>query len=174
MGKPVIFTVDDDPEVLRAIERDLRTKYGNLYRIMRADAGAKALDALKQLKLRNETVALFLADQRMPQMNGVEYLEEAMKLFPEAKRALLTAYADTDAAIRAINSVRIDYYLLKPWDPPEECLYPILDDLLDDWQATYRPAFEGIRVVGHRWSPDSHTVKKFLASNQIPYQWMDV
>jgi thioredoxin reductase (NADPH) len=124
--------------------------------------------------LRNETVALFLADQRMPQMSGVEFLEEAMQLYPDAKRALLTAYADTDAAIRAINSVRIDYYLLKPWDPPEECLYPVLDDLLDDWQATYRPGFEGIRVVGHRWSPESHTVKNFLARNQVPYQWLDV
>jgi thioredoxin reductase (NADPH) len=174
VGKPVIFSVDDDPEVLRAIERDLRTKYGSQYRIMRADAGAAALDALKQLRVRNETVALFLADQRMPQMSGVEFLEEAMKLYPEAKRALLTAYADTDAAIRAINSVRIDYYLLKPWDPPEECLYPVLDDLLDDWQATYRPGFEGIRVVGHRWSPESHTVKNFLARNQVPYQWLDV
>jgi thioredoxin reductase (NADPH) len=174
VGKPVIFSVDDDPEVLRAIERDLRTKYGSQYRIMRADAGATALDALKQLRLRNETVALFLADQRMPQMSGVEFLEEAMQLYPDAKRALLTAYADTDAAIRAINSVRIDYYLLKPWDPPEECLYPVLDDLLDDWQATYRPGFEGIRVVGHRWSPESHTVKNFLARNQVPYQWLDV
>jgi thioredoxin reductase (NADPH) len=174
VGKPVIFSVDDDPEVLRAIERDLRTKYGSQYRIMRADAGATALDALKQLRLRNETVALFLADQRMPQMSGVEFLEQAMQLYPDAKRALLTAYADTDAAIRAINSVRIDYYLLKPWDPPEECLYPVLDDLLDDWQATYRPGFEGIRVVGHRWSPESHTVKNFLARNQVPYQWLDV
>lgn len=174
MGKPVIFSVDDDPEVLRAIERDLRTKYGSQYRIMRADAGATALDALNQLKIRNESVALFLADQRMPQMSGVEFLEQAMQLYPDAKRALLTAYADTDAAIRAINRVRIDYYLLKPWDPPEECLYPVLDDLLDDWQATYRPGFEGIRVVGHRWSPESHTVKNFLARNQVPYQWLDV
>jgi thioredoxin reductase (NADPH) len=174
VGKPVIFSVDDDPEVLRAIERDLRTKYGSQYRIMRADAGATALDALNQLKIRNESVALFLADQRMPQMSGVEFLEQAMQLYPDAKRALLTAYADTDAAIRAINRVRIDYYLLKPWDPPEECLYPVLDDLLDDWQATYRPGFEGIRVVGHRWSPESHTVKNFLARNQVPYQWLDV
>lgn len=124
---------------------------------------------IEQLKLRNESVALFLVDQRMPQMNGVEFLEQALPLFPTAKRALLTAYADTDAAIRAINTVQIDYYLLKPWDPPEERLYPVLDDLLDDWQATFRPPFEGIRVIGNRWSPQSHNVKDFLARNQVPY-----
>jgi thioredoxin reductase (NADPH) len=174
MAKPAIFTVDDDPEVLQAVARDLRHQYGDRFRIIRADSGATALDALQQLKLRNEPVALFLVDQRMPQMSGVEFLEQALAIYPETKRALLTAYADTDAAIRAINSTRIDYYLLKPWDPPEERLYPVLDDLLDDWLATFRPPFEGIRVVGNRWSPCSHQVKDFLARNQIPYQWLDI
>jgi len=173
MAKPVIFTVDDDPEVLRAIERDLRKHFGQDYRIVRAESGPSALDALKQLMLRNEPVALLLSDQRMPGMNGVEFLEEARKLFPEAKRALLTAYADTDAAIKAINAVRIDYYLLKPWDPPEEKLYPVLQDMLDDWQAGFRPKFEGVRIISHRWSPQAHDLKDFLARNQIPYQWLD-
>jgi thioredoxin reductase (NADPH) len=174
MAKPVILTVDDDPEVLQAVARDLRQGYGDRYRIVRADSGASAIEALEQLKLRNDTVALFLADQRMPNMSGVEFLESAMNIFPEAKRALLTAYADTDAAIRAINTTRIDYYLMKPWDPPEERLYPVLNDLLDDWQATYHPPFEGIRVIGNRWSPHSHQVKDFLARNQVPYQWLDI
>ena len=174
MAKPVILTVDDDPDVLQAVSRDLRLRYGDRYRVMRADSGQTALDALQQLKLRNEFVALFLVDQRMPQMNGVEFLEQALTLYPTAKRALLTAYADTDAAIRAINSTQIDYYLLKPWDPPEERLYPVLDDLLDDWFASFRPPFEGIRVIGNRWSPLSHQVKDFLARNQIPYQWLDI
>lgn len=174
MAKPVILTVDDDPDVLQAVSRDLRLRYGDRFRVMRADSGQTALDALQQLKLRNEFVALFLVDQRMPQMNGVEFLEQALPLYPKAKRALLTAYADTDAAIRAINSTQIDYYLLKPWDPPDERLYPVLDDLLDDWLASFRPPFEGIRVVGNRWSPLSHQVKDFLARNQIPYQWLDI
>jgi thioredoxin reductase (NADPH) len=174
MAKPVILTVDDDPEVLQAVARDLRHQYGDRFRIIRADSGMSAVEVIHQLKLRNEAVALFLVDQRMPHMSGVEFLEQAMAVFPDAKRALLTAYADTDAAIRAINSVRIDYYLLKPWDPPEERLYPVLDDLLDDWQASFRPPFEGIRVIGNRWSPQSHQVKDFLARNQIPYQWLDV
>jgi thioredoxin reductase (NADPH) len=174
MPKPVIWTVDDDPDVLRAVERDLRRQYGNRYRVMAADSGASALGAIEQLKLRNEPVALFLADQRMPRMSGVEFLEKAVALFPDAKRALLTAYADTDAAIRAINSVHIDHYLMKPWDPPEERLYGIVDDLLDDWQASYHPAFDGIRVVGHRWSPAAMEVRDFLGRNFIPYQWLDV
>ncbi len=172
--KPVILTVDDDPEVLRAVERDLRNRFGEHYRILRADSGETALKAVQQLQLRNDPVALFLVDQRMPHMSGVEFLEQAMQIYPQAKRALLTAYADTDAAIRAINSAKIDYYLLKPWDPPEERLYPQLEDLLDDWQASFRPPFEGIRVIGHRWSPHSHQVKNFLAGNQIPYQWLDI
>lgn len=174
MAKPVIFTVDDDPEVLRAIERDLRGNFGKDYRVVRADSGQSALEALKQLLLRNEPVALILSDQRMPDMNGVEFLEKARELYPEAKRALLTAYADTDAAIKAINAVRIDYYLLKPWDPPEERLYPVLQDLLDDWLAAFRPPFEGVRIISHRWSPKAHELKDFLARNQIPYQWLDI
>jgi thioredoxin reductase (NADPH) len=174
MAKPVILTVDDDAEVLQAIARDLRQQYGSRFRIIRADSGQSAIDTVHQLKLRNEPVALFLVDQRMPSMSGVEFLEQALKVFPTAKRALLTAYADTDAAIRAINSTQIDYYLLKPWDPPEERLYPVLDDLLDDWMASFRPPFEGIRVIGNRWSPQSHDMKDFLARNQLPYQWLDI
>lgn len=174
MAKPVILTVDDDPEVLQAVARDLRHEYGEHFRVLRAESGAIALEALEQLKLRNQTVALFLVDQRMPQMSGVEFLEVALDMFPDAKRALLTAYADTDAAIRAINSTSIDYYLMKPWDPPEERLYPVLDDLLDDWLATFRPPFEGIRVIGNRWSPHSHQIKDFLARNQVPYEWLDI
>jgi thioredoxin reductase (NADPH) len=174
MPKPVIWTVDDDPDVLRAVERDLRRQYGNRYRVMAADSGASALAAIEQLKLRNEPVALFLVDQRMPQMSGVEFLEKAIVLFPDAKRALLTAYADTDAAIRAINRVKIDHYLMKPWDPPEERLYGIVDDLLDDWQASYHPAFDGVRVVGHRWSPAAMDIRDFLGRNFIPYQWLDI
>jgi thioredoxin reductase (NADPH) len=174
MARPVILTIDDDPEVLQAIARDLRQQYGDRCRIVRADSGATALETLQQLKLRNETVAIFLVDQRMPQISGVDFLERAIEHFPDAKRVLLTAYADTDAAIQAINSARLDYYLLKPWDPPEERLYPVLDDLLDDWFASFRPPFEGIRVVDNRWSPDSHQVKDFLARNQIPYEWLDI
>ncbi|KYC38460.1 fused response regulator/thioredoxin-disulfide reductase [Scytonema hofmannii PCC 7110] len=172
--KPVIMTVDDDPEVLQAVARDLRQEYGDRFRIIRAESGASAIEALEQLKLRNQPVALFLVDQRMPQMSGVEFLEQAMSMFPDAKRALLTAYADTDAAIRAINTTKIDYYLMKPWDPPEERLYPVLDDLLDYWVADFRPPFEGIRVIGNRWSPHSHQLKDFLARNQLPYQWLDI
>jgi thioredoxin reductase (NADPH) len=173
MAKPVIWTVDDDPDVLRAVERDLRRQYGNRYRVMAADSGAGALESVKQLKLRNDPVALFLVDQRMPSMSGVEFLEAALEFYPEAKRALLTAYADTDAAIRAINAVQIDHYLMKPWDPPEEKLYGVVDDLLDDWQASFRPAFEGIRIVGHRWSPHFNQMRDFLARNSIPYQLLD-
>ncbi|MEM6612775.1 MAG: FAD-dependent oxidoreductase, partial [Cyanobacteria bacterium P01_C01_bin.72] len=149
-------------------------QYGDRFRIVRANSGQSAIEALEQLKVRNETVALLLTDQRMPDMNGVEFIEQAAPMFPKAKRVLLTAYADTNAAIKAINTAKLDYYLLKPWDPPEEKLYPVLDDLLDDWLAVYRPAFEGIRVIGDRWSPCSHNVKDFLARNQIPYQWLDI
>src|SRR5258706_1573903 len=173
MAKPVIWTVDDDPDVLRAVERDLRRQYGNRYRVMAADSGASALESVTQLKLRNDPVALFLVDQRMPAMSGVEFLEAALEFYPEAKRALLTAYADTDAAIRAINSVKIDHYLMKPWDPPEERLYGVVDDLLDDWQAGFRPPFEGIRIVGHRWSPHFNQMRDLLARNSIPYQLLD-
>jgi thioredoxin reductase (NADPH) len=174
MAKPVILAVDDDPQVLRAVERDLRRKYAREYRVLRADSGESALDALDKLKLRGDPVALFLVDQRMPRMTGVEFLEKAIEIFPEAKRDLLTAYADTDAAIRAINEVGLDYYLQKPWDPPEEHLYPILDDQLDDWQADFKPPFEGVRVVGDRWSPDSHRIRDFLARHRVPYRWLDV
>ncbi len=174
MPKPVIWTVDDDPDVLRAVERDLRRKYGDRYRVISADSGASALESTKQLKLRNEPVALFLVDQRMPRMNGVEFLEKAIELFPEAKRALLTAYADTDAAIRAINSVHIDHYLMKPWDPPEERLYGVVDDMLDDWQSSFHPVFEGVRVIGNQWSPHSSDVRDFLGRNFVPHQWLNI
>ena len=174
MAKPIILTLDDDADVLRAIERDLRAEYGGMYRIVRADSGSAALELLAGLKRRGETPALFLVDQRMPQMTGVEFLEKAIALYPEARRVLLTAYADTEAAIHAINQVQVDHYLLKPWDPPEEKLYPVLDDLLADWQAAYQPPFDGIRVVGHQWLPDSHRVKDFLAGNHVPYAWLDV
>ncbi len=174
MNKPIILTVDDDPEVLQAIARDLRRQYGDRYRVMRADSGQAALEMVQQLTLRNDTIALFLVDQRMPNMSGVEFLGQASAVFPEAKRVLLTAYADTDAAIRAINVAHLDYYLLKPWDPPEEKLYPVLDDLLNDWLAHFHPEFQGIRVIGDRWSADSHRIKDFLARNQIPYRWLDI
>ena len=174
MVKPAILAVDDDPQVLRAVERDLRRRYAREYRVLRADSGESALDALDKLKLRGDPVALLLVDQRMPRMTGVEFLEKAIEIFPEAKRNLLTAYADTDAAIRAINEVGLDYYLQKPWDPPEEHLYPILDDQLDDWRADFKPPFEGVRVVGDRWSPDSHRIRDFLARNRVPYRWLDV
>lgn len=174
MTKPVILTVDDDTEVLRAIERDLRRKYASDYRVLRADSGTAALDIVRELKVRNSTVALFLVDQRMPGLSGVEFLEQAIELFPDAKRVLLTAYADTDAAIAAINEAGINHFLLKPWDPPEENLYPVIDDLLEDWLATFPPQFEGIRVLGNRWSPDSHNIKDFLARNHVPYQWLDI
>jgi thioredoxin reductase (NADPH) len=178
-NKPVLFAVDDDPEVLRAVERDLRRRYGRSrngdgYRILRADSATAAMDTLGKLKLRGDSVALFLVDQRMPRTTGVEFLDEARELYPEAKKVLLTAYADTDAAIKAINDIGLDYYLQKPWDAPEENLYPVLDDLLVDWRSSYRPPFEGIRVVGNRWSPLSHAVKDFLARNRVPYQWQDV
>lgn len=174
MAKPAIITVDDDPEVLRAIERDLRRKYASRYRVLRAASGQEALEIVRQLKVRNESAALFVVDQRMPEMSGVEFLEQALKIYPEAKRVLLTAYADTDAAIAAINEVQINHYLLKPWDPPDENFYPVLDDLLEDWRAGYRPPFEGVRVLGNRWSPDSHTHKDLLARNHIPYAWLDI
>ena len=173
MAKPVILTVDDDPDVLRAVERDLRQRYDDRYRILRAESGIAALDLLRRLQQRNDSVALLLVDHRMPEMNGIETLVEAMKLYPDAKRVLLTAYADTEAAIKAINSVQLNHYLLKPWDPPDQQLYPVLDDLLDDWYADFRPPFEGVRVLGTRWSAKSYDVRNFLARNQVPYQWLD-
>ncbi|HUG08812.1 MAG TPA: FAD-dependent oxidoreductase [Acidimicrobiia bacterium] len=167
---PVILTIDDEPEVLRAVQRDLRARYSSDYRIIGAGGGQEAIDTLKELSTREGTVALILADQRMPQVSGVEVLRESLELFPLTKRALLTAYADTEAAISAINDVQLDHYIMKPWDPPEERLYPILDDLLDDWQAGYRPSFSGIRVVSHEWSKEAFELKAFLAMNQVPYR----
>ena len=173
MAKPVLLSVDDDSDVLRAIERDLRSKYGSEYRVIGTDSPEGALNLLKQLQLRNDSVALLLADQRMPHMDGVAFLQEGMRIFPEAKRALLTAYADTNAAISAINEASINYFFMKPWDPPSEHLYPQLDDLLDDWRASFKPKFEGIRVLGTRWSPQSYAMRDFLARNHVPYQWID-
>lgn len=173
MAKPVLLTVDDDADVLRAIERDLRRRYSERYRVLRAESGMVALDLLRRLQQRNDAVAMLLVDHRMPEMNGVETLVEAMKLYPNTKRVLLTAYADTEAAIKAINQVQLNHYLLKPWDPPEQHLYPVLDDLLDDWYADFHPPFEGVRVLGTRWSSKSYDVRNFLARNQVPYQWLD-
>ena len=172
--KPVILVVDDEPAVLSAVARDLRREYGQHYRVVRAASGEAALEAVRELKLRNVPVALFLVDQRMLGMSGVAFLENAIEVFPDAKRVLLTAYADTQAAISAINDVALNHYLMKPWNPPEENLYPVLTDLLDDWKASYDPPFEGIRVVGHQLSAQSHRVKDFLSRNLVPYQWLDV
>jgi thioredoxin reductase (NADPH) len=173
MKRPILLAVDDDPSVLEAVMQDLRRQYGAKYRILRAGNGPSALETLNQLRAREEPVALLLSDQRMPGMTGVEFLERSQEIYPEARRALLTAYADTEAAIRAINSARIHYYLTKPWDPPEEKLYPVLNDLLEDWQAGYRPEFEGLRVIGHRWSLKDHLVRTFLSRNRIPYRWLN-
>ncbi len=174
MTKPTILTVDDDPPVSQAIARDLRRQYGAEYRIVRTSSGAQALDVLAELALRDRPVALIASDQRMPGMTGVEFLDQARRHAPDAKLVLLTAYADTDAAIRAINDIGLDYYLLKPWDPPAERLYPVMDELLSDWREDHPDADVGLRVVGHRWSERSHEVKTFLARNHVPYQWLDV
>ncbi len=174
MPAPIILTVDDEPQVLNAIERDLRRYYRSDYRVMKAGSGSEALDIAGRLKQRNDSVALFLVDQRMPETSGTEFLIEARKLYPEARKVLLTAYADTEAAISSINEIDLDFYLIKPWDPPEQHLYPVLDDLLSDWQATANVPYDGIRVAGTLWSPSSHRVKDFLARNQIPYQWLDI
>lgn len=172
--KPAILVVDDEPEVLRAISRDLRKRYGEGYRVLRAGSGREGLEALRELKARGEPVALLLSDQRMPRMEGTQFLAEARKLYPDSRRALLTAYAETSAAIASINESQVDYYLLKPWDPPEQRLYPVIDDLLADWRAKYRPGYGGVRVVGHRWSAHTHEVKDFLARNQVPYHFFDI
>ena len=169
--RAAILTVDDDPGVSRAVARDLRRRYGERYRIVRAESGETALDALRQMKLRGELVSVILADYRMPEMNGIEFLERAMDVYPTARRVLLTAYADTSAAIDAINIVDLDHYLLKPWDPPEEKLYPVVDAMLEAWLATdHRPVTE-TKLVGHRWSARSNEVREFLARNQVPYRW---
>jgi thioredoxin reductase (NADPH) len=167
---PVILTVDDETEVLRAVQRDLRSQYAADYRIIGATGGQEAIDAINELATRGGALALILADQRMPQVSGVDVLRASLGPFPSAKRALLTAYADTDAAISAINDVGLDHYIMKPWDPPEEKLYPILDDLLEDWHADYRPTFSGIRIVAHEWSKEAFELKAFLAMNQVPYR----
>jgi thioredoxin reductase (NADPH) len=174
VAKPIILTVDDEPQVLNAVERDLRQHYRGEYRIVKAGSGADAIQALRELKQRNTPVALLLVDQRMPEMTGTQFLSEARKIFPEARKVLLTAYADTEAAISCINIVGLDYYLMKPWDPPEQNLFPVLDDLLSDWWATVPQPYEGIRVAGTLWSAASHGVKDFLARNRIPYQWLDI
>ena len=174
MAKPIIMTIDDEPQVLNAISRDLQAHYQSDYRIVKASSGEEALEAVKEFKRRNDSIALLLADQRMPSMSGVEFLKEAIRLYPDTKKVLLTAYADTDAAIVSINALDLDYYLMKPWDPPEERLYPVLDDLLSDWLASVPVPYDGIRVVGTLWSANSHYVKEFLARSQIPYQWLDI
>ncbi len=173
MPKPILLAIDDDTSVLEAVVQDLRRNYGQNYRIVRAASGVAALDICRQLTERKETVALFLSDQRMPGMTGVDFLQQAMPMYPEAKRVLLTAYADTEAAIRAINSAKIHYYLNKPWDPPEEKLYPVLDDLLEAWKQGYKAPYEGIQVIGLRWSPTDHAVRDFLSRNRIEYKWLD-
>lgn len=174
MSKPVILTVDDEPQVLGAIERDLRQHFSSEYRILKSESGREALQAVRGLKKRNIPVALLLVDQRMPEMSGTDFLAEAAKFYPAAKKALLTAYSDTQAAIKSINELGLDYYLMKPWDPPEKELYPVLEDLLGDWTVNTKPPYDGIRVLGTLWSPDSHAMKDFLSRNQIPYQWLDV
>ena len=173
MAKPILLAVDDDVSVLEAVVHDLRRQYGQKYRILRAASGQAALDICKQLKERNDIVALFLSDQRMPGMTGVEFLESAIALYPDAKRVLLTAYADTEAAIRAINSARINYYLNKPWDPPEEKLYPVLDDLLAAWNDGHKPAYDGLQLISPRWSSGDHEIRNFLSRNLIPFKWLD-
>src|SRR5688572_22800642 len=174
MKLPFIIIVDDDVQVLRAIQRDVRNKYRDEYRVMATESANEALDLIRELKLKNETVALFISDQRMPEMEGVEFLSKSNEIFPDARQVLLTAYSDIEDAIRAINEVKLDYYLLKPWSPPEEKLYPVLNDLLDDWQSQFKPDHEGIRIIGFQWSPKSHCIKEFLSGNLVPYMWMDV
>jgi thioredoxin reductase (NADPH) len=174
MSRPIIFAIDDDLQVLRAISRDLRSQYGKEYKIMSTESAREALETLVEMKNAGDVVAMFISDQRMPEMPGVDFLQQAIKIYPEAKRVLLTAYSDTDAAIKAINDVGLDYYLMKPWDPPEDKLYPVIDDLLNDWQSHYTPLFRGIKLLGYQFSPQSHTVKDYLGSNLIPYQWLDI
>lgn len=174
MKLPFIIIVDDDEQVLRAIHRDIRNQFRNSYRVSAANSAAEALELIKELQLKNETVALFISDQRMPEMEGIDFLGKAKEIYPDAKSILLTAYSDIEAAIRAINTIRLDHYLLKPWNPPEEKLYPVVNDLLEEWQALYKPGFEGIRIIGFQWSAKSHKIKEFLSGNLIPYLWIDV
>jgi len=174
MTLPILFIIDDDPQVLRAITRDLRTQFRQTYRILSTTSVKEALESLRDLRNKAETVSMFISDQRMPEMEGVDFLQKAREFYPDAKRVLLTAYSDTDAAIKAINNVQLDYYLMKPWDPPEEKLYPVISELLDDWQSTWRPPFKGIKLIGYQFSPKSHEIKEFLAGNLVPYLWQDV
>lgn len=174
MKLPFIIIVDDDEHVLHAIQRDIRNEYRELYRVSATNSAIEALELVKELKLKNETVALFISDQRMPEMEGITFLEKAKEIYPDAKLILLTAYSDIEAAIRAINDIKLDYYLLKPWNPPEEKLYPVVNELLDEWQAFYKPDNEGIRIIGFQWSPKSHRLKEFLSGNLIPFIWMDI
>jgi thioredoxin reductase (NADPH) len=174
MKLPFILIIDDDAQVLRAIQRDVRNKFREDYRVLATESAAEALQVIKELKLKNEIIAMFISDQRMPDMEGTAFLERAMEIFPESKKVLLTAYSDIEAAIKAINTVRLDYYLLKPWNPPEEKLYPVLNDLLDDWQNSFIPDLTGIKVIGYQWSPVSHRIKDFLTGNLIPYKWLDI
>ena len=174
MKLPYIIIVDDDTQVLRAIQRDIRNKYRDEYKVAATESAHEALEMIRELKLRNEEVALFISDQRMPEMEGVVFLGQSNEIYPAARKVLLTAYADIDAAIKAINNVRLDYYLLKPWHPAEEKLFPVVDDLLDDWHASHKPDHEGIRVIGFQWSPKSHKIKEFLSGNLVPFIWMDI
>lgn len=174
MSQPIIFSVDDDPQVLRAITRDLRNQFKNTFRVINTTSAIEALESLVEIKNQGDTVALFVSDNRMPEMQGVEFLEKAKELFPYAKRVLLTAYSDTEAAIKAINDVQLDYYFLKPWDPPEEKLYPVLQDLLEDWEQNVRAPFKGLKLIGYQFSPKSHQLKDFLSGNLFPYQWLDI
>lgn len=174
MNEPIIFCIDDDQQVLRALTRDLKAQYRKEYKILSTSSVKEGLDSLLELKNQGDTIALFIADQRMPEMDGVSFLVKALNFYPDAKRVLLTAYSDTDAAIKAINEVKLDYYLMKPWDPPEEKLFPVVDELLDEWQNTYKPDFKGMKVIGYQFSPKSHNIKEFLAGNLVPYQWMDI
>jgi len=174
MNKPIIFSIDDDQQVLRAISRDLKTQYNSDYKIISTTSANEALEALTDLKNTGDTVAMFVVDQRMPEMEGVDFLQKAIKIYPDAKRVLLTAYSDTEAAIKAINVVQLDYYLTKPWNPPEEKLYPVINDLLDDWQSDYTPDFKGIKLIGYQFSPKSHEIKDYLAGNLMPYRWYDI
>ena len=174
MKLPFIIIVDDDEQVLRAIQRDMRNEYRDAYRVSAGESAVEVLELVKELKLKNEAVALFISDQRMPEMEGIAFLEKAKEIYPDAKSILLTAYSDIEAAISAINTIKLDYYLLKPWNPPQEKLYPVVNDLLDEWQALYKPDHDGIRIIGFQWSPKSHSIKEFLSGNLIPFLWMDV